>query len=196
MITVQVVLQTVEYFLNIGVAADDHRFAKPNAVRVRLADDEVDQPSLGDQRRERDRDEAREKRERQLDTRRQNGDDREHHGRESHAEQESATVAPCVARSIRGIRIEANEYETNERRPESSRVCRRGDFGGKQCRADDCDRVENMERSNAQHLTPDGDEESALGELAPQANVVGWKRKYPSRVGYAPRQLDVCVLDN
>ena len=56
------------------------------------------------------------------------------------------------------------------------------------------DRVENVERSDAQHFTSDGIKEPALGEFAPKANVVRRKRKYPSRMGYAPRQLDVYLL--
>lgn len=51
-----------------------------------------------------------------------------------------------------------------------------------------------MKRCDAKDLSADRNEKTPLGELAAQPNVVRRKREYPSRMGYAPRQLNVCLL--
>jgi hypothetical protein len=53
-----------------------------------------------------------------------------------------------------------------------------------------------MKRRDAKNLSSDGDEKTSLGELTTQPNIVRRKREYPSRMGYAPRQLNVRLLDN
>ena len=68
-------------------------------------------------------------------------------------------------------------------------------MGRKERRANDGDRVEHMERRNTKDLTTDRDEETALGELAPQADVIRRKREHPMQMGSAPRQFDVCLID-
>jgi hypothetical protein len=51
-----------------------------------------------------------------------------------------------------------------------------------------------MKRCNAKDLSADRDEKTPLRELTTQPNVVRREREYPSRMGYAPRHLNVCLF--
>jgi hypothetical protein len=52
-----------------------------------------------------------------------------------------------------------------------------------------------MQRRDTKNLSSDRNEEAPLSELTSNANIVRRKREYPMNVGYAPRQLYVCLLE-
>jgi hypothetical protein len=145
MVAIQIVLEASHDLVDFGMPSDNECFAKANTVRVCLSDDEIDQPSLDDQRRERDGEERRQECQWQLDARRKNRDDREDDTGESDAEQETAGVASGVTRFVSAVRIESDQNESDHRRPQSTRVRNRRDLSREKRGGANRDCVEHME---------------------------------------------------